>query len=64
MNPNAGKYTREEVEKMTIFRRYELFGCLEAKDVMPSLLKKSEKKAWFFLKKLLTCIVWAPYIRV
>ena len=34
----------EEVEKMTIFRRYELFGCLEAKDVMPSLLKKSEKK--------------------
>ena len=45
MNPNAGKYTREEVEKMTIFRRYELFGCLEAKDVMPSLLKKSEKKA-------------------
>ena len=45
MNPNAGKYTREEVEKMTIFRRYELFGCLEDEDVMPSLLKKSEKKA-------------------
>ena len=45
MNPNAGKYTREEVEKMTIFRRYELFGCLEAEDVMPSLLKKSEKKS-------------------
>ena len=45
MNPNAGKYTREEVEKMTIFRRYELFGCLAAEDVMPSLLKKSEKKA-------------------
>ena len=45
MNPNAGKYTYSEVKKMTIFRRYELFGCLEAEDVMPSLLKKSEKKA-------------------
>ena len=45
MNPNVGKYTYSEVKRMTIFRRYELFGCLEAKDVMPSLLKKSEKKA-------------------
>ena len=43
MNPNAGKYTREEVEKMTIFERYELFGCLEAEDVMLSLLRKPDK---------------------
>ncbi len=43
MNPNAGKYTREQVEKMTIFERYELFGCLEAEDVMPSLLKKVDE---------------------
>jgi len=26
---------------MTIFERYELFGCLEAEDVMPELLKKT-----------------------
>ena len=58
MNPNVGKYTREEVEKMTIFQRYELFGCLEAEDVMPSLLKKSEKKK----KKGLTRIGFLLYI--
>ena len=45
MNSNKGKYTKEQVEKMTIFERYKLFGCLEAEDVMPSLLKKSLKKA-------------------
>ena len=39
MNPNVGKYTYSEVKKMTIFRRYELFGCLEAEDVMKSMLK-------------------------
>ena len=58
MNPNAGKYTREEVEKMTIFRRYELFGCLEAKDVMPSLLKKMKKNK----KKSLTRMAFMLYI--
>ena len=47
MNPNAGKYTREEVEKMTIFERYELFGCLEAEDVMPELLKKGLTRIGF-----------------
>ena len=46
MNPNAGKYTREEVEKMTIFRRYELFGCLEAEDVMKSMLRESKEEAF------------------
>ena len=46
MNPNAGKYTREEVEKMTIFRRYELFGCLEAEDVMKSMLKEAKEEAF------------------
>ena len=46
MNPNAGKYTREEVEKMTIFQRYELFGCLEAEDVMRSMLKESKEEAF------------------
>ena len=40
MNPNVGKYTYSEVKEMTIFRRYELFGCLEAEDVMKSMLKK------------------------
>ena len=40
MNPNVGKYTYSEVKKMTIFRRYELFGCLEAEDVMKSMLKE------------------------
>ena len=39
MNPNVGKYTYSEVKEMTIFRRYELFGCLEAEDVMKSMLK-------------------------
>ena len=46
MNPNAGKYTREEVEKMTIFQRYELFGCLEAEDVMKSMLKEAKEEAF------------------
>ena len=46
MNPNAGKYTREEVEKMTIFRRYELFGCLEAEDVMKSMLREAKEEAF------------------
>ena len=32
MNPNVGKYTYSEVKEMTIFQRYELFGCLEAED--------------------------------
>jgi len=40
MNPNVGKYTYSEVKEMTIFRRYELFGCLEAEDVMKSMLKE------------------------
>ena len=40
MNPNVGKYTYSEVKEMTIFRRYELFGCLEASDVMKSMLKE------------------------
>ena len=34
MNPNVGKYTYSEVKALPIFRRYELFGCLEAEDVM------------------------------
>ena len=40
MNPNVGKYTYSEVKEMTIFRRYELFGCLEVEDVMKSMLKE------------------------
>ena len=40
MNPNVGKYTYSEVKEMTIFRRYELFGCLESEDVMKSMLKE------------------------
>ena len=46
MNPNAGKYTYSEVKKMTIFRRYELFGCLEAEDVMKSMLKEAKEEAF------------------
>ena len=46
MNPNVGKYTYSEVKKMTIFRRYELFGCLEAEDVMRSMLKESKEEAF------------------
>ena len=46
MNPNAGKYTKEQVEKMTIFERYELFGCLEAEDVMKSMLKEAKEEAF------------------
>ena len=46
MNPNVGKYTYSEVKKMTIFQRYELFGCLEAEDVMKSMLKESKKEAF------------------
>ena len=46
MNPNVGKYTYSEVKKMTIFRRYELFGCLEAEDVMKSMLKESKEEAF------------------
>ena len=46
MNPNVGKYTYSEVKEMTIFRRYELFGCLEAEDVMKSKLKESKEEAF------------------
>ena len=46
MNPNVGKYTYSEVKEMTIFRRYELFGCLEAEDVMKSMLKVSKEEAF------------------
>jgi len=46
MNPNVGKYTYSEVKEMTIFRRYELFGCLEAEDVMRSMLKESKEEAF------------------
>ena len=46
MNPNVGKYTYSEVKEMTIFRRYELFGCLEAEDVMKSMLRESKKEAF------------------
>ena len=46
MNPNVGKYTYGEVKEMTIFRRYELFGCLEAEDVMKSMLKESKEEAF------------------
>ena len=46
MNPNVGKYTYSEVKEMTIFRRYELFGCLEAEDVMKSMLKESKEEAF------------------
>ena len=44
MNPNVGKYTYSEVKEMTIFRRYELFGCLEAEDVMKSMLKEERRQ--------------------
>ena len=46
MNPNVGKYTYSEVKEMTIFRRYELFGWLEAEDVMRSMLKESKEEAF------------------
>ena len=46
MNPNVGKYTYSEVKEMTIFRRYELFGCLEAEDVMMSMLKEAKDEAF------------------
>lgn len=46
MNENVGKYTYSEVKKMTIFERYELFGCLEAEDVMKSMLKESKEEAF------------------
>ena len=46
MNPNVGKYTYAEVERMTIFRRYELFGCLEAEDVMRSMLREAKEEAF------------------
>ena len=46
MNPNVGKYTYSEVKEMTIFRRYELFGCLEAEDVMKSMLKESKEDSF------------------
>ena len=46
MNPNVGKYTYSEVKEMNIFRRYELFGCLEAEDVMRSMLKESKEEAF------------------
>ena len=47
MNENVGKYTYSEVKKMTIFERYELFGCLEAEDVMKSMLKESKEEAFY-----------------
>jgi hypothetical protein len=31
---------------MTIFRRFELFGCLEAEDVMKSMLRESKEEAF------------------
>ena len=46
MNPNVGKYTYSEVKEMTIFRRSELFGCLEAEDVMKSMLRESKEEAF------------------
>ena len=46
MNPNVGKYTYSEVKRMTIFRRYELFGCLEAEDVMRSMLREAKEEAF------------------
>ena len=46
MNPNVGKYTYSEVKEMTIFRRYELFGCLEAEDVMKSMLRESKEDSF------------------
>ena len=46
MNPNVGKYTYSEVKEMTIFRRYELFGCLEAEDVMKSMLQEAKEEAF------------------
>ena len=46
MNPNFCKYTYSEGKEMTIFRRYELFGCLEAEDVMRSMLKESKEEAF------------------
>ena len=46
MNENVGKYTYSEVKEMTIFRRYELFGCLEAEDVMKSMLRESKEEAF------------------
>ena len=46
MNPNVGKYTYSEVKEMTIFRRYELFGCLEAEDVMKLMLKESKEDSF------------------
>ena len=46
MTPTAGKYTYSEVKEMTIFRRYELFGCLEAEDVMKSMLRESKEEAF------------------
>ena len=46
MNPNVGKYTYSEGKEMTIFRRYELFGCLEAEDVMKSMLRESKEEAF------------------
>ena len=46
MNPNVGKYTYSEVKEMSIFRRYELFGCLEAEDVMKSMLRESKEEAF------------------
>ena len=46
MNENVGRYTYSEVKEMTIFRRYELFGCLEAEDVMESMLREAKEEAF------------------
>ena len=46
MNPNVGKYTYSEVKEMTIFRRYELFCCLEAEDVMKQMLREAKEDSF------------------
>ena len=46
MNPNVGKYTYSEVKEMPIFRRYELFGCLAAEDVMKSMLREAKEDSF------------------
>ena len=46
MNPNVGKYTYSEDMEMTIFRRYELFGCLDAEEVIKSMLKEAKEQAF------------------
>ena len=52
MNPNVGKYTYSEVKEMTIFSRYELFGCLEAEDVMKSMLREAKEDSFNSITEL------------